>query len=315
MDGNEAVAEGAGSGLVTGEGQLWALLQDLVEREGRDAAAVRLGLSERTIRRTLADRHLSRKMTQALLYERDRRRAEQPERPAEPEGQVPPVPREETPDCTVEQLERRVAELEREHKEWVQCFDDDLGQVEQDIIDLQRQLGFRRGSGGESGGGSASPSRAHPKLVTVEPLPGDGEVFGEALPVVAEWRRALRTVEDPPHTLAWLGATERMLRLEIQLIDDRWLTLPPDDSPWDDVRRAAELQLRQHRLRQLHRERLWASPLHWTARLVTLGRFGGEEELGRQMQREFEVRRAELLSSNGERRNGRSRKVGTSSED
>ena len=302
MNGNEAVAEGAGSGQVTGEGQLWALLQDLVEREGRDAAALRLGLSERTIRRTLADRHLSRKMTAALLYERDRRRAEQPEQPAESDGQESPTPQEETRGGTLEQLERRVAELEREHKEWVQCFDDGLGQVEQDIITLERRLGFRRGSGGEQESGSDAPPRAHPELVTVEPLPDDGEVYGEALPVVAEWRRALRAVESPPHTLAWLGATERLLRLEIQLIDDRRLTLPPDTTPWDAVRRDNELQLREHRLRELHRQRLWTEPLHWAGRVVTLGRFGGEEELGRQMQREFEERRAEVHSARSERR-------------
>ena len=41
-------------------------------------------------------------------------------------------------------------------------------------------------------------------LVTVEPLPD----AGEALPVVAEQRRALRAVEEHPHTLAWLGATQ-----------------------------------------------------------------------------------------------------------
>ena len=303
MNGNESVEEGAGPGTVTGEGQLWALLQDLVEREGRDAAAVRLGLSERTIRRTLADRHLSRKMTQALLYERDRRGAEQPEQPGGSEEQQPPGPRERTTGGTLEHLERRVAELEREHKEWIQCFDDGLGQVEQDIIDLERRLGFRRGSGGEVEGGS--PARAHPELVTVEALPDDGEVFGEALPVVAEWRRAVRAVENPPHTLAWLGATERLLRLEVQLIDDRRLTLPPDDSPWDEVRRDNEVQLREQRLRALRRERLWAEPLYWAARLVTLGRFGGEEELGRRLQREFEERRAEVMSSIGERRRDR----------
>ena len=83
----DRLSGGAGTGpvsgpatvpAVTGEGQLWALLQDLVEREGRDAAAVRLGLSERTIRRTLTDRHLSRRMTEALLKERNQRYREQP---------------------------------------------------------------------------------------------------------------------------------------------------------------------------------------------------------------------------------------------
>ncbi|MCY3922701.1 MAG: hypothetical protein OXG27_09940, partial [Chloroflexi bacterium] len=285
---------------------------DLVEREGRDAAAVRLGLSERTIRRTLTDRHLSRKMTEALLYERDRRRAEQAEQPAEPDGREAPAPRERASGGTVEELTQRVAELEREHKEWVQCFDDGLGQVEQDIITLERRLGFRRGSGGEVVRGSEAPSRTHPKLVTVEPLPDDGDVYGEALPVVAEWRRALRAVKNPPHTLAWLGATERLLRLEVQLIDDRRLTLPPDTTPWDDVRRDNELHLREHRLDELRRQRLWTEPLHWAARIVTLGRFGGEEELGLQMQREFEERRAELLPPGAARRTGRARGGGRS---
>ncbi|MCY3923293.1 MAG: hypothetical protein OXG27_13010, partial [Chloroflexi bacterium] len=268
---------------------------DLVEREGRDAAAVRLGLSERTIRRTLADRHLSRKMTQALLYERDRQRAEQPEQSAEPDGQESPAPQEESRGGTVEQLERRLDTLEREFKEWTEFTDADLGKAEEDIRNLERRLGFRRGSAGKLVNDSDTPPRTHPALVTVDPMPDDGEVYGEALPVVAEWRRALRALEKPPHTLAWLGATERLLRLEIQLIDDRRLTLPPADSPWDEVRRDNELQLREHRLRELRRQRVWTEPLHWVGRIVTLGRFGGKEELGRQMQREFEERRAEVL--------------------
>ncbi|MYF22744.1 MAG: hypothetical protein F4209_08335 [Chloroflexi bacterium] len=307
MNGNGPVEEGPGPGPVTGEGQLWALLQDLVEREGRDAAAVRLGLSERTIRRTLADRHLSRKMTEALLYERDRRRAEQPEQPAEPYGQESPVPQEESRGGTLDQLERRLATLEREFKEWTEFTDADLGKAEEDIRNLERRLGFRRGSGGQLVSDSKSPPRTHPELVTVEPMPDDGDVFGEALPVVAEWRRALRGVEKPPHTLAWFGATERLLRLEIQLIDDRRLTLPPADSPWDEVRRDNELQLREHRLRELRRQRVWTEPLHWVGRIVTLGRFGGEEELGRQMQREYEARRTEVFASSWGRGDDRNR--------
>ncbi|MYK09822.1 MAG: hypothetical protein F4041_09305 [Acidobacteriia bacterium] len=205
----------------------------------------------------------------------------------------------------VEQLAQRLDTLEGEFKEWTEFTDADLGKAEEDIRNLERRLGFRRGSAAEDGGGA--PPRTHPELVTVEPWPDDDEVFGEALPVVAEWRRALRALDDPPHTLAWLGATERLLRLEVQLIDDRCLTLPPDDSPWDGVRRDTELQLREHRLRELRRQRVWTEPLHWAARVVTLGRYGEEEELGRQMQREFEERRAEVLWSSGERRNDRGR--------
>ena len=172
---------------------------------------------------------------------------------------------------------------------------------------IVRGPGFRRGSGGKLSAGSDAPARVHTEQVTVDPMPDDGEVYSEALPVVAEWRRALRALDSPPHTLAWLKATERLLRLEIQLIDDRLLTLSPDTSPWDEVRRDNELQLREHRLRELGRQRLWIEPLHWAGRVVTLGRFGGAEELGRQMQREFEARRAEVLSSSWVRRDDRSR--------
>lgn len=216
----------------------------------------------------------------------------QPEQPADSEEQ-PCRTAQVTPNDTVEELTRRIAEQERELKEWFECTDDLP----------ERRLGFKRGLDGKLVGEAASRARTHPELVTVEPWPDGGEVYGEALPVVADWRRALRALEQPPHTLAWLGATERLLMLEVQLIDDRRLTLPPDESPWDDVRRDTELQLREHRLRELRRRRLWTEPLHWAARVVTLGRFGAEEELGRQMQREFEERRAEVLSSIGEHKN------------
>ncbi|MCY4666019.1 MAG: hypothetical protein OXC00_15290 [Acidimicrobiaceae bacterium] len=101
----------------------------------------------------------------------------------------------------------------------------------------------------------------HFSLVAVDPGPYDSEVYGEALPIAAQWRRAMRSLEEPPHTLAWLGATDRLLRLEIQLIDDRRLNLPPADGPWDDARRDTELQLRQDRLRKLRLQSFWTEPL------------------------------------------------------
>ena len=241
-------------------------------------------------------------MTEALLYEPDRRRARQAEEPAEPEGQEPSASREGTAGSRVDHRERRLATLEREFKERTEFTDADLGKVEEDIRTLERRLGFRQGSGGEDGGGSEAAQRNHPALVTVEPWPDDRDVFGEALPVLAEWRRALRALDNPPHTLAWLKATERLLMLEVQLIDDRLLTLPPDDAPRDDVRRDNELQLREDRLRELRRQCLWTEPLHWTPRVVTLGRWGRGVSLERQMQHEFEARRAELLSARAVRR-------------
>ena len=42
------------------------------------------------------------------------------------------------------------------------------------------------------------------------------------------------------HTLEYLQAEERLLELEIALADGHRLTLPPDDYPWDGIRRHAE---------------------------------------------------------------------------
>ena len=142
-------------------------------------------------------------------------------------------------------------------------------------------------------------------LVAVDPCPDDAEFYGSALPVVAEWRRTLRALEEPPNALTCLQLEERLLRLEVQLVDDHWLTLPPADGPWDRVRRETEVQLRLERLREVRRERLWAEPLHWLGRFVNLRRWGRGLSLERQMQHEFEVRRAELLPPGVARGSGR----------
>ena len=229
MNGNASTERGAGTGPVTDEGQLWALLQDLVEREGRDAAAVRLGLSERTIRRTLAERHLSRRMTDALLRERDRRRAEQGAEAEEHEQQEEGV---QAGAGVVEPLEARVSTLENELKEWGEYVDGDLGQMEEQLRSLRQRLGLKPGWGGDDAEVTARhiPLRTHPELVTLERAPDDAEAYGAALPVVAAWRRALRALDEAPHRLGRLNAQERQLRLEVQLIDDRRLTLPSADT-------------------------------------------------------------------------------------
>ncbi len=295
----ETAAEGGETEVsdAAGAGRLGGFLQDLVAREGRTRTAERLGVSERTLRRALASPQLSPFMIEAVQRESDAA----VERQAEPEQEQPVSLSEQ-----LRQLERRLAELEGiadAQLEELWSAGEDLGQI-------------RRAHAPAPAVDAAGSSRGlRFSLVTFVPLPDDAEVFGEALPVVAEWRRALRALEEPPHTLAWLGATERLLRLEIQLIDDRRLTLPPADAPWDKVRRENELLLRQDRLRALRMQRLWTEPLHWTARLVTLGRWGRGLSMEQQMQCEFEARRAELLSSPAVRRRGRSRDAAGSSGD
>ena len=288
VGGDIAVKGGAEAGCSGAEGQLRGFLQDLLEREGRGRTAERLGVSQRTLRRALAAPQLSPFMIEALQRELE---AEVEARATAAEQREPASLPEQ-----LRQLERRLTELEHiagDQLEELWAAAEDLRQI--------RAAYAPHPAGGPVGHGL----RAFASLVTVEPLHDDAEVYGEALPVVAEWRRALRALEAPTHTLAWLGTTERLLRLEIQLIDDRRLTLPPADVPWDEVRRDSELLLRQDRLRKLRRERLWAEPLHWALRLLTLGRWGRGVSLEQQIQSDFEARRDELLAALAMRPDGR----------
>ena len=316
MNGDASTERGAGTGpvsdpasdpatvpAVTGEGQLWALLQDLVEREGRDAAAERLGLSERTIRRTLTDRHLSRRMTEALLKERDRRHREQPAGAGEEEqGQRGEQQQQEEPEervqartGTVEQLAARVGVLETELKDWSGCLDEAMDLVEQQLRALAGQLGLALTSQMGAKWERRLPPRIHPHLVTVEPAPDDAANYREALPLVAEWRRTLRDLEEPPHTLAWLRLQERLLVVEIELLDDHRLTLPPAELPWDEVRRHDELRLRRRELADVRRQRAWTQVLHMLARVATLGLWGRPPSLERQLRQELRARQAALV--------------------
>ena len=298
----EAAAESAGQATASAGGEkLRGFLQDLVEREGRTEVAERLGVSERTVRRAFASPQLSPFMTECLQREWDKATEAQEQVIVQEPASLPEQLRK---------LARRLAELE----EIADAQLDELWEVGHDLRQIRDAYAPEPVLGTVGGlAPDGKQRRTIPGLVTVEPLPDDGDVFGEALPVVAEWRRTLRALDDPADTLAWIGMTERLLRLEIQLIDDRQLILPPADGPWDDVRRDNELQLRQHRLWQLRVQRAWTEPLHWTARLVTLGRWGRAESLEQQMQREFEARREELLAAQGDRRGGRTRHGAASS--
>ena len=90
---------------------------------------------------------------------------------------------------------------------------------------------------GRPGGGGVRPRkpfterRLDPEVVTEEAADDDPEVYGDAWPLVEEWRR-LRA--DHPHqgkSLSWLTTEERLLVLELAMLEDHGLTLPPEKQP------------------------------------------------------------------------------------
>ncbi|MDD9994914.1 MAG: hypothetical protein OXS35_04095, partial [Dehalococcoidia bacterium] len=118
------------------------------------------------------------------------------------------------------------------------------------------------------------PPRAYPQLVTREAEEGEEKVYGDATPVIADWREArdeLREAARTGTTLARSEVRERVLKLEIVLIEKHGLTLPPASYPWDQFDRRDQLWERERGLDRARVERNRALLRRWLRRVITFG--------------------------------------------
>ena len=86
--------------------------------------------------------------------------------------------------------------------------------------------------------------REHPDLATREPASDDEEIFRRS--VAADRRVAGAEGRAPPNDgkgLAWLAARERLLVVELALLEEHGMTLPPEKQPLRglDPERAGQL--------------------------------------------------------------------------
>ena len=109
--------------------------------------------------------------------------------------------------------------------------------------------------------------------MTLAPAWDDEEVYGEAWELVQEWRQLKETHPNEGKSLEWLLTEERFLELELALLEDRGLTLPPARFPLRGFDRAGQTGWRRkaldHTRRRLRRQRA----LHWARRVLTLERW------------------------------------------
>ena len=122
---------------------------------------------------------------------------------------------------------------------------------------------------------AGSPSLSHglltPAVVTLEPQPCEQESFGIAAPLVAEWRR-LRTVDYVGYSrVERARMEERRWGLEIEMIGEFGLTLPPETEPLPTSRRDSHLGWRKAALGRTRRERVKAERTRRLRRVFTLG--------------------------------------------
>ena len=235
--------------------RLTVLLEELVRDKGIMRAAGELNVDHRTLTSGLETGRLSRRLRgaleKALLEGGGSPAQEQRERNDELVGRVEKL--EGQVNDMGEEMSRGLAAVQDE----VKALGNEQGEALQRVESLLAKV---EGSGGnaeeegESGDGGKPPQRKtklrreFPELVTLEPAADDEEVFGVAWPLVQEWRELKETHPSRGRGLEWLRRQERLLAVELALLEEHGLTLPPETYPLKGLDRGAQVNWRHKAL-------------------------------------------------------------------
>ena len=246
--------------------RLTALLHDLM-KEGKLEAAQLLGVNYKTLAAAVDSGTLTPRLSDALekvLLSREIEAFEKVrERVDEMEGRVEAVEKQtrgipgEIEEAVGREVERRMA------------------QTEEPPVDAKKQTPEAATQDGAVDKRSAPARqlfrRTSPSVITMEPQPGDEKVFGDAWPLVDEWRRLRESHPTEGRGVSWLVDEERLRELEIALVGEHGLTMPPDTDPWDSLSRRTQVRWRTQTLERVRRERVLAQWRRWIRRILTLG--------------------------------------------
>ena len=254
--------------------RLMALLRDMIDDKGKVKAAKALGVNYRTLIRAQESEQLTARMSaeleRHLLLGGGSAAAQQRESVRALEDRVEVL--EERLGTDLEDLggvvERAIAEVRDEQAQGMRRMERRLAKVE-----AGRGAGRSSGESPKSVGkrGVKPAWRPYRDVVTVEPEPGEEEVYGDVTSLIVEWRRMSAEYMDAGDALSRAVAEERMRELEIELIEDRKLTLPPSTYPWDGFDRRNHLWTRRQALERARVQRTRAELRRWLRRVLTLG--------------------------------------------
>ena len=250
---------------------LLASLRELIDEAGHGEAARQLGVDRKTLWRVLDQGRLTPRVRQAL-----ERRGANPEA-ARRRGRLDVLERRtEMFDKDVEALAEAVEALREQFGRLADLQAETLRAWERRLSAVESRLSGRTaaeppGTGREGG---AEPQVGHPGVMTLEPVQGEEIVYGEAAPVVVEWRdQRIAHLEEGARRVERSRALVRMLELEIVLIMEHELTLPPSAYPWDESRRRDELTKVKFSLVSARWELAQALLWRWARLALTLGRW------------------------------------------
>ena len=220
-------------------------------------------------------RRVSRRMRQALEKFRDEQDAggSQDGTAVDGEGET---------EAEMGALARRVAALEEENR-WLREMVEAQGNPSKptersgdSVEERERRTGECKSVGAGDDRGQRRPLRRRSGLadvgvVTLEAHPDEEDAFGPAAPLVAEWRE-LRTGSKASG--GWVERAQVAVRrweLEVAMLRDFCLTLPPETEPLDASRREDHLRWRREDLAEARRELTMAKRMRLLRRVLTLG--------------------------------------------
>ena len=269
--------------------RLMALLDELVRDKGARKAAADLDVDHRTLAASLESGRLTRRMRVALdrallagggspAREQQERNDELAERLAQVEERVEGVGQDAGQGLVA--VGDEVKALRDEHGQALQRVESRLAKVDGGDGDAGEEEGVA-GDGGrtpnrESSGGTQPKRktklrREFPELATPEPAEDDQDVFGAAWPLVQEWREIKETHPNRGRGLEWLQEKERLLEVELALLEEHGLTLPPETYPLRGLDRGAQVNWRWKALVDTQRARQKREVLLWLRRVLSLG--------------------------------------------
>ena len=265
--------------------RLMTLLHELVRKHRKWGAARVLGVDPRTVDMCMRTGRLSRRVREALELGLQ-----------SGQGTAAALQRERN-----DALERRIGEVEQRLRagldemqasvaEQIAGLGEELQQgagLSESLRDVEQRLAHLEPAAEDASPGAGrtlrpaaqgeAPFRPYPELVTLAPEPGEELVYGDAMATVAAWREAraayARSVEAGT-ALSRAVAREGALVLELALIEDHELTLPPADYPWDWAERTAQALRRRRALWEARSERAGAERRRWLRHAVSFGRWG-----------------------------------------
>ena len=266
----EELGNSDGMNIPLSDSPLLDLLDALVNDRGKVAAAEALGVNYRTMAACHESRRVSRRMRRALEEYRDAT----VEGGDEQDDEAGNIPEE------VVVLEEQVTALEEENRvlrETIEAQARRLAELERGVEGPEDEEGHKVKADAVGGDDDRLQPWRPPRreyglpdagVVTLEEQPDEGLAFGPAAPLVAEWRGLRTGAEASGGREDRAKAVVRRWELEIAMLEDYGLTLPPETEPLEASRREDHLRWRNEALATALAK---ARRLRWLRRALTLG--------------------------------------------